>query len=247
MEKYVSQSFDKNYATAWSADQGAFSYQLANNLVAYLKKNNLTVKSCLDVCCGTGEFLNYLSKQGITGAGTEVAKSMIEFSSTKYPTMNFTYTKEIFDFKPKAKFDLVTCNHDVINMIEKFSGWQEMFKNAHACLSKNGIFMFDYYTKNKLENWNEVSFEESDTIDHVRSIKKGMDNKCIINEVYYMKNNEGLYAKTFDIVVDAYFENNEIVNALKKAGFKTVELCDFSLAPVPNPDARNRVHVIAKK
>ena len=122
-----------------------------------------------------------------------------------------------------------------------------MFKNAHSCLSKNGIFMFDYYTKNKLENWNEVSFEESDTIDHVRSIKKGMDNKCIINEVYYMKNNEGLYAKTFDIVVDAYFENNEIVNALKKAGFKTVELCDFSLAPVPNPDARNRVHVIAKK
>ena len=41
MEPYVSQSFDKNYAVAWSADQGAFSFQLANNLVAYLKKNKL--------------------------------------------------------------------------------------------------------------------------------------------------------------------------------------------------------------
>ena len=247
MEPYVSQSFDKNYAVAWSADQGAFSFQLANNLVAYLKKNKLSPKNCLDICSGTGEFLTYLAKQGIAGEGTEVAKSMVEYSKVLHPELNVALTKEIYAFKPKGKFDLVTCNHDMVNMIEKFSGWQELFKNAHACLAKNGIFMFDYYTKNKLENWNEVSFEESPTMDHVRSIKKGMDNKCIINEVYYIKDDEGLYSKTFDVVVDTYFENAEIVEALKKAGFKTVELCDFSLAPVSNPNARNRVHVIAKK
>lgn len=247
MEKYVSQSFDKNYAAAWSADQGGFSYQLSNNLIEYLKENNISVKSCLDVCCGTGEFLGHLSKLGIACAGTEVAKSMIEYSKEKYPNMNFTLTKEIYDFPTKQKFDLITCNHDMLNMIERFDNWKEMFKNASSALNKNGIFMFDYYTKNKLENWNEVSFEESDTIDHVRQIKKGIDNKCIINEIYYIKNNEGLYSKTFDIVVDSYFENSEIVEALKKAGFKTVELCDFSLSPVSNLDTRNRVHVIAKK
>lgn len=247
MEPYVSQSFDKNYAAAWAMDQGGFSYQLAQNIVNYLKKNKLEVKSCLDVCSGTGEFLGYLNKAGIKCAGTEVAKSMIEYSKEKYPHMSFTLTKEIYEIPGKAKYNLITCNHDMVNMMERFDSWKTLFKNAYASLEKGGVFMFDYYTKNKLENWNETIFEESENIDHVRSIKKGMDNKCIINEVYYIKNNEGLYNKTFDIVVDSYFENQEIVTALKKAGFKTVELCDFSLSPVLNAEQRNRVHVIAKK
>lgn len=133
MEPYVSQSFDKNYAAAWSADQGAFSFQLANNLVAYLKKNKLSPKTCLDLCSGTGEFLTYLAKQGIAGEGTEVAKSMIEYSKVLHPELNVSLTKEIYAFKPKTKFDLVTCNHDMVNMIEKFSGWQELFESP-----KNG-------------------------------------------------------------------------------------------------------------
>ena len=39
MENYTSNSFDKSYAAAWSSDQGGFSYQLAQNLLAYLNKN----------------------------------------------------------------------------------------------------------------------------------------------------------------------------------------------------------------
>jgi hypothetical protein len=38
MENYKANSFDKSYAAAWSADQGGFSYQLAQNLLAYLAK-----------------------------------------------------------------------------------------------------------------------------------------------------------------------------------------------------------------
>lgn len=247
MEQYVSQSFDKNYAVAWSIEQGAFSSQLANNLVSFLEKNKIKAKNCLDICVGTGDFLNYVSKHGIKVAGTEVAKSMIEFTKEKYPNFEISYTKNIYDFKTKEKFDIVTCNHDMVNTLEKFSEWQELFKNAYNSLSKGGIFMFDFYTKNKLENWNEVSFDENDNMSHIRSIKKGIDNKCIINEIYFIRNNDGLYERTFDVVVDSYFENSEIVEGLKKAGFKSVELCDFSLAPLSNCENRNRIHVIARK
>jgi len=246
MKSYVSQSFDKNYAAAWSMNEGGFSYQLAQNLLAYLKKNKISVKSCMDICSGTGEFLGHLEKAGIKCSGSEVAKSMIEYSKERFKNMSFTLTKEIYEV-PKGKYSLITCNHDMVNMMERFDNWKTLFKNAHSSLEKGGIFMFDYYTRNKLENWNEVTFEESDNIDHVSTVKKGMDNKCIRNNIYYIKNNEGLYNKTFDIIVDSYFENSEIVEALKKAGFKTVELCDFSLSPIANPDVRNRVHVIAKK
>lgn len=247
MENYTANSFDKSYATAWSADQGGFSYQLAQNLLSYLNKNNIPAKTCLDICCGTGEFLGNFSKVGFVCAGTEIAQSMIDFSKEKFPNMNFKLSKKVGDIPIKGKFDVITCNHDVVNFQEKFADWQEMFKNVASSLSKGGVFMFDYYTKKKLENWNEVIFEESDNMDHVRNIRKGIDNKCIISEIYYIKNQEGLYHKTFDILVEAYFENSEIVEALKKAGFKSVSLVDFSLEPISNPEQRNRIHVIARK
>lgn len=247
MDKYVANSFDKNYAAAWSMDQGGFSSQLAQNLIEYLNKNKVDVKTCLDICSGTGEFLSYFSKNGVKCYGTEVAASMVEFSKAKYPQTTFTLSKKISDIPYKNKFSVITCNHDMVNQQEQFSEWEKLFKDAYSSLEKNGVFMFDYYTKKKLENWNETTFDESEDMDHIRQIKKGMDNKCVISEVYYIKNFEGQYTKTFDILVEAYFENDKIVEALKKAGFKDVNLLDFSLSKVENPESRNRIHVIAHK
>lgn len=247
MENYVANSFDKNYAAAWSMDQGGFSSGLAQNLLAYLSKNKINAKTCLDVCCGTGEFLNYFTKAGLTCSGTEIAKSMVDFCKEKYPTLNFALTKAIYDIPVRGKFDIITCNHDMVNTIERFVDWQNFFKEVASHLNRDGVFMFDYYTKAKLENWNEVVFEESDTMDHVSAIRKGMDNKCIMNEIYYIKNDDGTYNKTFDVQVEAYFENDEIVAALNKAGFKHVTLCNFSLEPATDLPKRNRIHVIARR
>lgn len=247
MENYKANSFDKTYAAAWSADQGGFSYQLAQNLLAYLTKNKIPAKSCLDICSGTGEFLSNFEKVGFDCTGTEIAQSMIDFSSEKYPNIKFYLTKKICEIPVKGKFDVVTCNHDVINMLEKFSEWQTLFKEVSSALNKGGVFMFDYYTKKKLENWNEVNYEESDTMDHLRNIKKGIDNKCVINEIYYIKDHAGVYHKTFDVLVESYFENSQIVESLKKVGFKSVSLVDFSLEPISNSEQRNRIHVIARK
>jgi len=172
---------------------------------------------------------------------------MIDFSKEKYPNITFNIAKQVNDISIKGKFDIITCNHDVVNMQEKFSEWQDMFKKVYSSLSKNGIFMFDYYTKKKLENWKETIYKESSSMYHIRNIKKGMDNKCIINEIYYIKNDQNLYHKSFDILVESYFENELIVKALQTAGFKQISLLDFSLEPVVNPSERNRMHIIARK
>lgn len=246
MDNYVANSFDKNYAMAWSLDQGGFSSSLAQNLLEYIKKNKLAPKSCLDIACGTGEFLSYFSKAGLACSGTEIAESMVEFCKNKYPNGQFVLVKDLASIPFKTKFDIITCNHDMVNTLEKFSQWQAMFKNVASSLNKGGLFMFDFYTKNKLANWNEVIYEESDNVDHVSQVKKGIDNKCVIKQTYYIKQ-KGQYKKTFDVQVEAYFENNEIVAALEKAGFKEIELCNFSLEKLDDAEARNRVHVIAKK
>ena len=247
MENYVSNTFNINYAQAWAQDQGGFSHQLANNFLAYLNKNKITAKKCLDICCGTSEFLGVLARNEIECYGTEIAQSMIDYSKAVYPNFNYKYCAQMYEIPFREKFDIISCNHDMVNTLERFDEWNKLFKNAYSSLEKNGVFMFDYYTKNKLSNWNEVTYEEGEEMDHVVIIKKGMDNKCIMNQVYYMKNDEGLYSKTFDVVVEAYFENADIVNALVKAGFKKIEFLNMSLERLENPETRNRIHVIARK
>lgn len=239
-------NFDINYALAWSADQGGFSSSLAKNMLEYIKKNKIEVKSCLDITCGTGEYLSYFDKNKILCYGTEIAKSMVDYCTDKYPSMKVVLTKDIPAIPFKQKFDLISCNHDMVNNLEKMSDWATLFKNVHNCLNKGGIFTFDYYTKNKLSSWNEVAFEESDIMDHVTNIKKGIDNKTIFNEIYYLKQKNGSYKKTFNIEVKSYFENEEIVEALKKAGFKTIEMCNFSLEKIDDYADRNRIHIIAR-
>ena len=247
MDNYVANSFDVNYAAAWSSDQGGFSSTLAQNLLAYIQNNNLQYKSCLDIACGTGEFLYHFDKAGYTCYGTEIAKSMVEYSKAKYPNIQFALSKTLYDIPYKTKFDVITCNHDMVNTLERFSEWTELFKNAEKTLNKGGVFMFDFYTEYKLSNWNEVVYEEGEDMDHITQIKKGIDNKCIMNNIYYIKNTDETYKKTFDVEVEAYYKTNEIVDALNKAGFKNVTLCRFSLDPLEDSSTRNRIHVLATK
>ena len=70
-----------------------------------------------------------------------------------------------------------------------------------------------------------------------------------MKEIYFIKEENGLYKKTFDILVESYFENQEILQALKKAKFKEIYATDieFNELSLPEMENRNRIHIIAVK
>ena len=142
MEKYKANSFDKNYAKAWSQNEGGFSSQVANNLIKLREKGKLKFSSCLDVLCGTGEFVRIMAKNGIKAEATEIAQSMIDVASEAVPTAKFYLTPNIQDFKTKSKYDLISCNHDCVNLMEKFADWTKFFQNAYTHLNKGGALVF---------------------------------------------------------------------------------------------------------
>ena len=245
MENYKSNSFNYDYAIAWSLRQGEYSFNLAKNLIQYLNTNGIKLDSALDLCCGTGEFLSVMKKTGALCYGTEIAQSMLDFDKNKFDGMKFELVKNIYDIPFKNKFDLISCNHDMVNTIENFGNWDKLFKNVKKSLNKNGMFVFDYYSKAKLENWDETIYEQGDDIDYVKQVKPKL-GKSVIVENYYIKKPSGEYEKTGDIQVESYYENNQIIDALKKAGFKTIYTLDSKFAPVKNLDTAKRVHIIAK-
>lgn len=235
------------YANAWSLKQGVFSYKLAKNLLKYIKTNNITVKNCLDICSGTGEFLNVLHEDGKKCIGTEISMQMIDFCTAKYPNIKFLYTKDMLDFKTTAKFDLISCNHNMLNLLPTLTNWGDFFKKAHNQLNKDGIFVFDFNTKLKLKNLNEATFEKSDNIDYISKINQIEGNKCTFLETYFIKESMDIYKKTSDSFVEYFFENEDVLKTLKKASFSKIITMDINFNEVTMLKDKNRIHVVAVK
>lgn len=64
-------------------------------------------KTLLDVGCGTGEYLKYLSSD-FQCTGIDVNRNMIEIAEDKVPNVKFKVANMI-DFRLREKFDVVIC------------------------------------------------------------------------------------------------------------------------------------------
>lgn len=240
--------FDKWYAEAWSRKQGGFSERLANTLISYLKSNNRPVKSVLDVCSGSGEFLSRMRNITTDCVGVDNADGYLEYARSEHGDVEFRKVENLYEFKLKRKFDLISCNRDVVNMFTSFEKWVTFFKTVYNHLQNKGLFMFDFYTEKKLAGWNEVIFEQSTDLDYVSKVSQN-NGLCVMSEVYYLKESSIYYRKTADVMVEAWFKTEDIVNALKEVGFKKIKLVDANLNPLEDKEIekQTRIYVLAEK
>ncbi len=268
MEEIIEKNFDKAFAIAWSENQGSYSEDIAKKTLNFIKLQGLKVNSVLDVCCGSANFLYQMQQNGKVCTGTEILDSYIEYDKSKFPDISFYKSEDILDFDNLGTFDLITCNHDVINMLPTLEDWGEFFKRAYRHLNNGGILIFDYYTSRKLKDWNEVSYDENDKLDYVRNVVSDGKNQTSISNIYYINLNQGKreddhisavdrdysynnynnkYKKTEDTSVEYYFENNQIMDEIKKAGYRYLITTDANFSPVSGLADMNRLHVIAIK
>lgn len=241
-------NFDLYYAEAWSRKQGHFSFSLANNLIAFLKAKKIKVKSVLDVCSGSGEFLSVLSNVIPKCVGCDIAESYLNYVKSNHRNIELFKVDNFYNFACKTKFDLISYNHDVVNMFNNFEEWKKCFKNAYGLLNKGGMLMFDFYTEKKLKNWDSTIFEQSDEIDYVSKISNQF-GKCVMNEVYYLKQSTSYYRKTSDIMVETYFPTEDIIDAVKKAGFTKIQPIDkdFNFLSMDSLSGLDRIHLLCTK
>ena len=244
-EKGNNYGFDEAYAESWSKMRGNFPTKLANGLIRYVKENHIGIRSVLDICSGTGEFISIMRNICERCVGCDSADSYINYVKRNYPEIEVFKVKNFYDFKVKETFDFVSCNQDVVNMFNDFDEWKKFFANCSKIIKKNGYLMFDFYTEKKLKGANAVIFEEGDELDYV-SKTQDVHGKCVFNEVYYVKENSIHYHKTKDIMVESYYPTEDILKAVKDAGFEITPI-DMEFNKVSDISNLNRVHLLCKR
>ena len=112
-----------------------------------LKRKNF--KSLIDIGCGNGDFLKYISKRfvGKKYIGTDIHKSLIKQNKKKHKNIKFYYDN-INLAKSQLKADIVHAT-GVINIFDKV---EKFLKNIILrCNSKGQIFIIHYFNDYDLD------------------------------------------------------------------------------------------------
>lgn len=239
-----SKEVNYDFAKAWDSSQGDFAKNIASNILSYKETNNKKLNSIYDICCGSSNLLEVFCNNGFKCYGSETRQGMFDYSKEKLPEVKYYLTDKMNQLPGKEKADIITCTHDIVNYLEDFGEWEELFKNVSKKLTRHGIFVFDFYSKFKLSNWNESTFKSTPQLDYLTTVKSGVYDKTVITYTYYINYNN-YYVKTKDIVVESYYETEKIIEALKKAGLKNVQIVDKNLNPTTFNQYDERVYIIA--
>ena len=190
-------------------------------LLQWLKLQNLQPRSSMDLACGTGILCEILLRSGIEASGMDFSAGMIDIARQRTPEIHYDVA-DMITYRPDEKFDLVTCTGDAINHISALSDVEKIFQNVYAYMASGGYFVFD------ILNEHEVSTSEPFEMDFSEQIR-----------VWFQMTRPGekevnLKIRVYENEVLSFEENiRETIHApeiicdlLRKCGFEVVRCAD---------------------
>ena len=194
----------------------------AKQIYKLIKKFHPAAQSVLELGCGTGSYLQHLSRHYNT-AGLDQSSVMLSIAREKLPKAEL-YQTGMLEFKFNKRFDVIICMNDTFNHFIKVLDITKLLLKVYEHLAENGIFIFDINTEHKLNTLSESppiihQFGSSYFITNVSRISKDMyewdlrifehrnDNYCKLHE-------QLLYERSYTL---AQIENylNKIFKAIK--------------------------------
>lgn len=192
---------------------------------------NVYPKKILDIGCGTGSEIFYLSEMGFDVTGIDISEKMLEIAKEKLKDRkNVRFFKmDMRELSLYEKYDVVFSFFDSMNYILNIDDMERCFKGVYNVLKNDGIFIFDmntYYSLKEIWN-NSTTIKE---IGNVYSIWKNEWNEeeriSTLKLLLHVKEKDKSFVIEEVHKEKAYFPD-EIENLLKKVFFKKVYFFDF--------------------
>lgn len=209
----------------WNYYPEAFGGQL----LAWLRQNGITVKTSMDLACGTGILCEILHENGVEASGMDVSQGMIEIAGKKNPNIHYDVA-DMITYRPDRQFDLVTCTGDALNHIIELKNVERIFQNVYGYLNRGGYFIFD------ILNENEVSTSEPFEMDFSETVKVWFQmtrpQEKMVNLQIRVYENGGLQFE--ENITETIHDPAAVCALLRKCGFEVVKCADQLLDDAGN-------------
>ncbi|MBR2049000.1 MAG: class I SAM-dependent methyltransferase [Oscillospiraceae bacterium] len=193
-------------------------------LLTWLKRNNVTPKTAMDLACGTGILCRILRAAGMEAAGMDLSDGMIAIAWENDPQGQYTVA-DMTTFRPADAYDLVTCTGDAVNHIPELGDVRRIFENVYSYLAPGGYFVFDLLNEKEVSDSEpfEMDFTETTRV-WFQMTRPGQNRVHLTVRVY----ESGVLALE-EVIRETIHDPGEICRMLQQCGFRVIRCADCLL------------------
>ena len=195
----------------WNYYPEAFGEQL----LTWLSRRGISVRTALDLACGTGVLCRILKAAGIESRGMDFSAGMIDIARAESPDIPYDVA-DMTVYRPDAQFDLVTCTGDAVNHIPDLADVRKIFENVYAYLAPGGYFIFDLLDEHEISTAEPFDLEFDEHISARFQITRPAENRVHLQTMVF---EDGVHSFTEDIF-ETVHDRQAVLALLRQAGFE---------------------------
>ncbi|MCT7629860.1 class I SAM-dependent methyltransferase [Aliarcobacter butzleri] len=196
-------------------------YTLHKEFLRFVMVNDLD--NIIDIGCGQGYFLENLKVNKKKYFGIDLSVEQIKVCEEKNLNAKAIDLKDV-----KEKFDCATAIFDVLNYISK-NELKIFLEQTYEILNQNAYFIFDV---NSYFGFDEVAQGTItiDVEDKFIAIDANFENNKLQTDItLFEKQENGLFSKEQDSIIQEYHSKEFLSKILEEIGFKLIEIKEFNL------------------
>jgi len=184
------------------------------------------IKTHHDIACGTGDFVDAISKLGIVSTGSDLAPAMIAQARELYKAYQF-HQADMRTVTLKTPVDLITINYFSLNMVPTAADIKLSIKNFAANLNPGGILAFDFSTPGFVHYADIHEMYEENNIVISQNITS--QNGVCRFDLYWLTTTDGVnYVRESEVYTEVTLEISDLRATLESAGFDVLKLTPMS-------------------
>ncbi len=212
-------------------------------------KHSIEPVSTLDLSCGTGKTLAYMSEGFGKIYCTDLSFSMLKILRKNYPAYaDKTFLSDMADLPINTSFDLILNIQDSFNYFSDHNLIKNHFIEIYQNLNMSGAYIFDFSTEENIKNnfldLHEYYEDECYGYERLNSYLK--KKKINVTEFYIWKEESGERRNYYEKHIQRMYTVNEVEQFLKASPFQEWSFYEDETLHSPGKDAE-RIHVIARK
>ena len=196
-------------------------YTLHKEFLRFVMVNDLN--NIIDIGCGQGYFLENLKVNKKKYFGIDLSVEQIKVCQAKGLNAQAIALGEV-----KEKFDCATAIFDVLNYIPK-AEIKTFLKEANHVLNQGAYFIFDV---NSYFGFDEIAQGciTIDVEDKFIAIDANFEDEKLQTDItLFEKQENGLFSKEQDSIIQEYHSKDFLTKTLNETGFELVEIKEFNL------------------
>ncbi|MDN5108650.1 class I SAM-dependent methyltransferase [Aliarcobacter butzleri] len=196
-------------------------YTLHKEFLRFVMVNDLD--NIIDIGCGQGYFLENLKVNKKKYFGIDLSVEQIKVCQEKNLNAKAIDLKDV-----KEKFDCATAIFDVLNYISK-NELKIFLEQTYEILNQYAYFIFDV---NSYFGFDEVAQGTItiDVEDKFIAIDANFENNKLQTDItLFEKQENGLFSKEQDSIIQEYHSKEFLTKILEEIGFKLIEIKEFNL------------------